>query len=31
MRVSEFSDEELSALERVEIPAEAALYDHEMT
>jgi prevent-host-death family protein len=31
MHVSELSDEELRALEGVEIPAEAARYDHEMT
>jgi hypothetical protein len=31
MHVAELSDEELSALERVEIPGEAALCDDEMT
>lgn len=31
LHVSELSDEELAALESVEIPAEAARYDHEMT
>ena len=31
MHVSELTDEELTALDRVEIPAEAARYDHEMT
>jgi prevent-host-death family protein len=31
MHVSELSEDELSALERVEIPPEAARYDHEMT
>jgi hypothetical protein len=30
MSVSELSDEELSALKRVQIPAEAALCDDEM-
>lgn len=31
MHVSELSADELRALEQVEIPAEAARYDHEMT
>jgi prevent-host-death family protein len=31
MHVSEFTDEELAALGSVEIPAEAARYNHEMT
>ena len=31
MHVSELSDEELSALDRVEILAAAARYNHEMT
>jgi cytochrome P450 len=31
MHVSELSDEELSGLAGVEIPAEAARYDHELT
>jgi prevent-host-death family protein len=31
MHVSELSEEELTALEHVEIPADAARYDHEMT
>lgn len=30
VHVSELSDAELSDLERLGIPAEAALYDHEM-
>jgi hypothetical protein len=30
VHVSELSDAEFSALERLGIPAEAALYDHEM-
>jgi hypothetical protein len=31
MHVSEFTDEDLAALGSVEIPAEAARYNHEMT
>jgi prevent-host-death family protein len=31
MHVSELSDEDLAALDAVEIPAEAARYNHEMT
>jgi prevent-host-death family protein len=31
MHVSELSDDELRAIEGVEIPAEASRYDHEMT
>jgi prevent-host-death family protein len=31
MQVSELTDEELAALDKVEIPTEAARYDHEMT
>ncbi len=31
MHVSELGDDELHALENVEIPAEASRYDHEMT
>lgn len=31
MHVSDLTDDELHALEQVEIPAEAARYDHEMT
>jgi prevent-host-death family protein len=31
MHVSELSDEEVAALNSVEIPAEAARYNHEMT
>jgi prevent-host-death family protein len=31
MHVSELSDEDLVALDAVEIPAEAARYNHEMT
>jgi prevent-host-death family protein len=31
MHVSELTDEELAALDKVEIPAEAARYDHEIT
>jgi len=31
MHVSELTDEEIAALDSVEIPAEAARYNHEMT
>jgi hypothetical protein len=31
MHVSDLSDEELAALDKVEIPPEAARYNHEMT
>lgn len=31
MHVSELTSEELAAIARVEIPAEASCYDHEMT
>jgi prevent-host-death family protein len=31
MHVSELTDHELAGLDRVEIPAEAARYNHEMT
>jgi len=31
MHVSDLTDEELAALDNVEIPSEAARYNHEMT
>ena len=31
MRVSELTEEEVAALDTVEIPAEAARYNHELT
>jgi hypothetical protein len=31
MHVSELTDEDLAALDAVEIPTEAARYNHEMT
>jgi hypothetical protein len=31
MHVSELTDEDLAALDAMEIPAEGARYDHEMT
>jgi len=31
MHVSDLTDEELAALDSVEIPSEAARYNHEMT